>query len=314
MTCALLRATVLERGDPAASLAAEARAHVDGCAPCRSWLATFAGGAALTPPESLAFTAAVLARTSGPACGRARELAGGHGEGTLDRIDEMLVAEHLEHCPDCTELVAVLDDLPAKLPLLASLDPGPRFTEQVLARTSRRPARASVGTWWRDVCGRLLRRPRLAWEVAYVASFCWFVLLGPSVSALEGPATRLTAAARRHGPATAAALGVAAGDWGEVIETELGEAGVAVDRHAGTWGAATSARVRATVEWTQRLRAACIARLESETRAAAAWLRSLLRKPSAGPTEPPPLAERLLLRSLPSRAAPSNGNTSRSQT
>jgi len=61
---------------------------------------------------------------------------------------------------------AVLRDLP----LLADMDPGPGFTERVLLATSEQPVpegwRARAAGTWRN----LVRRPRFAWEAAYVAT------------------------------------------------------------------------------------------------------------------------------------------------
>ena len=87
------------------------------------------------------------------------------------------------------------------LPLLADMDPGPGFAARVLMATSRMPAakgwRARVaGAWW-----AMVRRPRFAWEVAYVATVCWVLVFGNPVGAIEWSATNLRAVAReRLGP------------------------------------------------------------------------------------------------------------------
>lgn len=81
----------------------------------------------------------------------------------------------------------VFDLLDAELPLLAEIDPGPGFTEAVLAGTSRRPGpfgwrrRAQS---WADAWGRLVRRPRFAWEAAWCAT----LLLLPFAPLVEGVA------------------------------------------------------------------------------------------------------------------------------
>jgi len=96
-----------------------------------------------------------------------------------------------------TGVEAVVRDLP----LLADLDPGPGFTERVLMATARRPApegwRARVsGAWW-----ALVRRPRFAWEAAYVATVCWVLVFGNPVGAIDWSAANIGAVAReRLGP------------------------------------------------------------------------------------------------------------------
>jgi hypothetical protein len=92
---------------------------------------------------------------------------------------------------------AILRDLPG----LADMDPGPGFTGRVLAATSRRPApegwRTRVsGAWW-----ALVRRPRFAWEAAYVATVCWVLLFGNPVGAIDWSASNIgTVARERLGP------------------------------------------------------------------------------------------------------------------
>jgi len=87
------------------------------------------------------------------------------------------------------------------LPLLADMDPGPGFAERVLMATSHKPAaegwRARVaGAWW-----AMVRRPRFAWEAAYVATVCWVLVFGNPVGAIDWSATNIRAVAReRLGP------------------------------------------------------------------------------------------------------------------
>ena len=87
------------------------------------------------------------------------------------------------------------------LPLLADMDPGPGFAERVLMATSRKPAtegwRTRVAGAWRA----MVRRPRFAWEAAYVATVCWVLVFGNPVGAIEWSATSIRAVAReRLGP------------------------------------------------------------------------------------------------------------------
>ena len=80
-------------------------------------------------------TAAILARTSGPTCGLARERLAEHADGELEGVDRELADAHLRHCPDCAALVAALVRLDGDLPALAELEPDAELTATVLART-----------------------------------------------------------------------------------------------------------------------------------------------------------------------------------
>ncbi len=89
---------------------------------------------------------------------------------------------------------AVLRDLP----LLAEMDPGGGFTERVLRATSRKPAPAGWRARAVDAWRALVRRPRFAWEAAYVATVCWVLVFGNPVGAIEWSATNIGAAARER--------------------------------------------------------------------------------------------------------------------
>jgi len=87
------------------------------------------------------------------------------------------------------------------LPLLADMDPGPGFAERVLMATSSKAATEGwrtrvAGAWW-----AIVRRPRFAWEAAYVATVCWVLVFGNPVGAIDWSATNIRAVAReRLGP------------------------------------------------------------------------------------------------------------------
>jgi len=150
---------------------AEARRHLEVCAECR-WLVQ--PPPALLPREAaLELTSAILARTAGPACARLRDLACAYVDGDLDTPQASLVQGHLEHCPDCSALVLGLQELDAVLPGLALVEPGPRFTREVLRATSRDPiARKHPYSWseLREFWWRLFRRPRICFEAAYLGT------------------------------------------------------------------------------------------------------------------------------------------------
>ena len=140
-------------------------------------------------------TAAILARTSGPACGRLRELACDFVDGRLPGDDGDLVRGHLDHCPACQSLVARLRVAAHLLPAFAALAPGAGFTASVLGRThpavAPAPATDPLLAGW----ARLMRRPRAALEAAYLATAAGLIL-----TQLPLPA------ALRPVPATLAAL------------------------------------------------------------------------------------------------------------
>jgi hypothetical protein len=86
----------------------------------------------------------------------------------------------------------------ADLPLLSEMDPGPGFTERVLAATSRRLEPAGWAERARLAWQMLVRRPRFAWEAAYVATVCWVLVFGNPVSAIEWGAANLGTVARER--------------------------------------------------------------------------------------------------------------------
>src|SRR3989442_15047115 len=63
-----------------------------------------------------------------------------HYDWHLAPADDDLVRMHLDACGECAGLAAWLARLAADLPPLAEGDPGTRLVDEVLARTSRRPA------------------------------------------------------------------------------------------------------------------------------------------------------------------------------
>ncbi len=137
-------------------------------------------------------TAAILARTSGPACGRLRELACDFVDGTLPGDDGELVRGHLDHCPTCQGLVARLRTAALLLPAFASLEPGPDFTASVLRWTHPAAVPAAFPTPAPDPLlagwARLMRRPRAALEVAYLATAAGLILAQFPLPATQRPA------------------------------------------------------------------------------------------------------------------------------
>lgn len=156
-----------------------AERHLRSCARCRNLLRIVRGDSEVRAPEwhdDLARS--ILARTSGPACRDAEQCLCEWIDGTLGADGQEIVSLHIKHCSDCGELAETLNELSEALPGMATLDPDVYFTADVLEATVglRSRSRGShspidVSEWWH----RLIRRPRFAWEAAYVGTL--FVLL-----------------------------------------------------------------------------------------------------------------------------------------
>jgi hypothetical protein len=135
-------------------------------------------------------TASILARTSGPACGRLRALACDLADGTLARSDRDLAERHLEHCQACRALLVSLGEATQILPSFAQVPPGEAFTASVLAQTRPRrlvqPPDRLVEGWL-----RFIRRPRAALESAYLATAAGLIL---TQIPLPGPMNRTSGA------------------------------------------------------------------------------------------------------------------------
>jgi len=148
----------------------------------------------MSTAEREAMTGAVLARTSGSACRRAELLMAGQPEQPLSAAASALLAEHVAHCDACRAFEAVVRDARTALASMREIAPGQAFVAGVLQRTSEKQAWATGRGWlgwpsaWELVAGwqvtaravgqRLLARPRLSLELAYVATVVVVVMVG----------------------------------------------------------------------------------------------------------------------------------------
>ncbi|HEU4952444.1 MAG TPA: zf-HC2 domain-containing protein [Holophagaceae bacterium] len=148
-------------------------------------------------PDDPELTRSILGRTSGAPCARLRTLACDLVDGALTPDEAALAQAHLDHCTACAILVSALRASADLLPALADLDPGPGFTARVLWATSLLPEPAPSG--W----ARLLQRPRIALELAYLAA-------AAGILAFHSPAARLLDAWRA--PVLSSPLGASAGN------------------------------------------------------------------------------------------------------
>jgi anti-sigma factor RsiW len=154
--------------------------HADACGKCARLLATVRDGDA--PTEAAPdLTSAVLARTSGPACGLVERTIAGREIAHRDVEYHAMVRRHLEHCPRCRALEAVLTWLVPMLPAMAETTPDHAFAAGVIRATSRAPGRMSwrarVGRWWEGVASV----PLFELQAAYVGAALLVVLGGSPV-------------------------------------------------------------------------------------------------------------------------------------
>ncbi len=165
-----------------------AEEHLAACAECRDVEMLIATGAAErrrdVPPG---FLEGVMARTSGGTCRSAHQLLCDHVDGELEAVDDELLRLHLNDCPQCAGLALALARMRADMPDLGELQPGGRFVDDVLARTTRREIFA-IGWVARLAEGwqRLMQRPRFAFEGAYLGLIIMVLLFGIPTSPLAG--------------------------------------------------------------------------------------------------------------------------------
>lgn len=183
--------------------------HAEACPRCRALAATLRETLGALGPDALSevpgadapeLAAAIVARTSGAACGRAQARLGDLVDGLLPADETRLVQLHLETCTRCASLQGAIVWLAGLLPQMARLEPdadlAPAVARQiaVLGAERMRPSRwaelrGATGTAWR----RLLARPRFAWEAAYVGLVTLVLLFGTSVSPFRGVPQRALA-------------------------------------------------------------------------------------------------------------------------
>ncbi len=172
-----------------------AAAHAARCPDCRALLASLQGEPAPAEvPDGL--TEEILAKTSGPPCGRAQALLGELVDGALAGADRDLVGAHLQHCPACATLAVALARLAEDLPAFAEARPDARLVADVLARTRPRRRWTVFRDRVRETGLRLLVRPRIAWEAGCVAALVAWMVFGASWSPLQAAAVEARALIR----------------------------------------------------------------------------------------------------------------------
>jgi hypothetical protein len=185
-------------------------------------------------------------------------------------------------------LEAMLRDLPR----LADMDPGLGFTERVLRATSMKPApvgrRARASAAWRA----LVRRPRFAWEAAYVATVCWVLVFGNPVGAIEWSTSNLGAVAReRLGPPVKELRGDLE-TWRAALKPEPASAR---GNPAGAQADPTPPVLRAwqaSAEWVRGVASSVAGAFSTAWERLVEWFARVLGGPSNPSTEPPAGAAR----------------------
>jgi predicted anti-sigma-YlaC factor YlaD len=155
---------------------AEAQTHLDRCQLCQDLVALLNDDLALPDVEApTGLAAAVLERTTGPACSRAREMLAGYTDKDLDETGYDLVTSHLQSCGECHALESALIALAVDLPTLAEMETPRDLFSHVLATTSEKPNwRTRFVATWRH----LVERPRFAFESAYVGLITLVLVFG----------------------------------------------------------------------------------------------------------------------------------------
>lgn len=220
------------------------------------------------------------------------------------------VADHLHRCPACRDWLAAfaaggqawasepadafaesvlartsgVDAVLLDLPLLAEMDPGPGFAERVLLATSQRPEPAGWRARWADRWRALVRRPRFAWEAAYVATVCWVLMFGNPVGAFEWSASSIGAVAREHLGSPASEFRADLESWRSRFGPEPaapsaapGQAAESVPPVVRAWQAATG--------WIQRMTMSVVDALEHAWASVAEWFARLVEQ-APPPAEP----------------------------
>ena len=178
MTCRFIedRLEQILAGTISSEMLAVIKGHLAKCDTCRQLVEIAEGRLDSRSGESAPdITREVLEKTSGVACEKARMQMGDWVDAQLRQGDRELLELHLKHCPPCQDLAAVLLSLKADLPSMAEVTPDPDFCPSVLKATvARKRWRTHVAKWWEN----LFRRPRIAWEAAYLGTLLIFGVLG----------------------------------------------------------------------------------------------------------------------------------------
>ncbi len=151
------------------------QAHLDTCPRC-SELVTLMRVDLSGDAASYDLTAAVLERTTGSPCIRAREILCDYVDDALEAVDRELLTLHIDRCRECAATATGLAGLAQDLPSMAVLALDRGFVADVLAATSsRRRPWSDLGARWGRAWAGWLARPRFAWEAGYIGAIALWV-------------------------------------------------------------------------------------------------------------------------------------------
>jgi predicted anti-sigma-YlaC factor YlaD len=190
--------------------------HLAVCSHCQDLLSAVRRNLAiLSQPEQQNLTTEILARTSGPACGRAQQMLAEMVEGSLPASEAQLVRGHVEHCSECEELAVTLTWLLPELRQMGALEPDRAFTADVLRATRairRRSWRAwlpDLTAWWR----RQIARPQFSLQAAYVGTMLLVLLFGTPISPFKQAPEKALEVVQTGPDLLTAALVLPASQW-----------------------------------------------------------------------------------------------------
>lgn len=167
--------------------------HIADCPECARLLELTTGDLTMqTADEKEALTGAILAGTSGSACGRSHAMLADSIDNTLDAGDRELLDRHMEHCGGCRELAGTLAWLAPQLREMAEVSPDARFTADVVSVTSARNRSRfawvdQVREWGRE----WVETPMFSWQAAYVGAVLIVVTIGNPFACLKEGSTRV---------------------------------------------------------------------------------------------------------------------------
>ena len=183
--------------------ATELAAHVGSCVECSALVEVLrrdlANEGGISDP---ALTSAILEHTSGSPCARALDQLVDYSDGGLESAPRELMGLHLEHCPHCSPVGAVLQWMPTVLEEMRELAPDENFLAEVLAATVGGEVEAELdemtaepGRWSRGLAALdrrleqllvgargLTARPMFTVEAAYVATVVAALLVATPAS------------------------------------------------------------------------------------------------------------------------------------
>ena len=221
--------------------------HLESCALCQEFAEALGTPA---PEQELGAIFAI----AGDRCGSCEERLPDWVDATLGAIDRQIVDEHLEHCEGCRQFAATLQTMSAELPALRDAPDDERLVQQILRSTLPQP---SLGERFDRWIAALMKRPRIAWEGAYVLTALLTIAIllpGSPLGNLPQQLLTLTEEERLSQPFVAFGDSVQEGSlqanaWVRRARVESGVAVEGASRQMGTlWNRLASPSVTPTTE------------------------------------------------------------------